>query len=208
VQYLPPGFLTWSNIENAVLWRLIWGITFSVPVRVASKWLLKLTLDKRQEIAFWLTVPLTLTLAMLAMSFGPTPISLDQKLTTLQGAVDQLNARLTPRHLTPEQKVCLKQQLSKNPGQVRFAWAGANYEAFQYAEDLDGVAESDHWKVAEDGNMFYHYNGLSIIVNDKTAAPAATVFRDAFSTCHVLALWRTAPDVPPNDFRLYIGPKG
>ncbi len=197
----------WQSVAGSLLANAIFALLLSTAMISFVRHLAKQAWLERQTIRLWLTVPLFLYVGLLAIRFN-TVSAKESTIASLRQSVDRLNEQLAPRHLTAQQKACLKEKLSKgSPGEVHFAWAGANAEAFQYAVEVDDVVEAGHWKVDDDQNMFYPFGGLLIIVGKTQIPAAATVLRDAFSTCRVSATWHVASDAPPQGFRLYVGPK-
>jgi hypothetical protein len=150
--------------------------------------------SRRQTIMGWAALALTILLMLEAIRFNTVSAN-ESTIASLLGSVDRLNEALEPRHLSAAQAKCLKAKLLIKPGTVRFAWAGANAEAFQYASELDDVVEAGNWRVLADENMLYPDWGVWIFVSKIQVPPDAVLFRDALSACQITAGWKIAPDI-------------
>jgi hypothetical protein len=167
-------FFSWQNVLNAALWRLIWSLAFSVTMRSAIKWLFQRTLERRQEIAFWLIVPTALFLGLLALSYASPTYQIEilgEQLTQVQSSVNKLRQAQLPRHLTQQQIAIAGKSLGPLKGQTIVLWCpvGDN-EACSYASDFLLAFDAAGVKVAASQSTFLT-QGIGILVMDPNHPP-------------------------------------
>ncbi len=134
------SLFSWQNLLNAVLWRAIWSIALGATVRSAVKWLFRYTLERRQEIAFWLTVPGALFLTLLAVGYSSPTYQMElfgQQINEIQSTLNKMQQAQLPRHLTKQQVEDLGKALASFRGQPIIAWCPiGDQEACSFLDDF------------------------------------------------------------------------
>lgn len=137
-----------------------------MTARSAIKWLFNKTLDRRQEIVFWLTAPTSVALALLALSMNaPNPASLvsPQDIEVLHELV---NARW--ERLTPGQSDKLVVSFSQIPHSTKVFVTCNSSDGMGLAQDLTAVFKRAGLAVPYPPQASMEGIGSGIAVNAKT----------------------------------------
>ncbi|HVC44736.1 MAG TPA: hypothetical protein VND20_07940 [Candidatus Binataceae bacterium] len=127
---------------------------------------------------------------------------------TLQTQIQQL----TPRRLTPEQKVKILLALPRQPYSIRITCTMGDGESFDYASDLMEVLKEAGWTVEDNGLSQALFTGkpppLWITVSSADEVPpAANALANAFKAAGIAVIGQIDKGLNPTQVGLFVGHK-
>jgi len=117
VASMPQHFLEspfWQSLAGSLLANAFFALLLSATVLSFFRGMAKQMWTMRQTIRLWLTVPLFIYFGLLAIRYN-TVSAKESTIRSLQASVETLNRRLTPRHLTENQRKALVMALTEMP---------------------------------------------------------------------------------------------